>query len=382
MINGGHARESLRVTRKICRCAFTLVELLVVIAIIGILVALLLPAIQAARESARRSQCTNNLRQLGIAAHNYESAKKAFPYGRKRGTVTKADGSTDDLNVAAWGHLALILPYSEESAVHSLIDFSVAPENNDAKKQKIAMFICPSDYPTEDRMNAPACAQSNNNWLDVGRTNYHGNGGSDPGVTVNVGSAPTPPPPESSADLEAQWRELNNGIFVTNRAIKIRQITDGTSHTAMYAERVRGDADNLRVETPSDWFIISVPNPSNPAASDVYNTCLAVNPAVKTGTQQWSCSGRNWVHGDYATSRYNHVMPPNGYACSLAAGGSLNAIPINEEGGAHTASSRHSGGVNMVTADGSTHFVTNDIDHLVWSAIGSRNGSEIVDYNL
>jgi prepilin-type processing-associated H-X9-DG protein len=148
----------------------------------------------------------------------------------------------------------------------------------------------------------------------------------------------------------------------------------------MYAERCRGDGDNLRVETPSDWFVISVPNSANPAASDVYNKCSIVTPA--TGAQQWSCSGRNWVHGDYATSRYNHVMPPNGYACGLTAAGSLNAVPINEEGGAHTASSRHSGGVNMVTADGGTHFVTNEIDHLVWSAIGSRNGSEVVDYGL
>src|SRR3954451_689431 len=104
---------------RIARSAFTLVELLVVIAIIGILVALLLPAIQAARESARRSQCTNNLRQLGIAALNYESSKKAFPYGRKRGQVTKADGSTAALNVAQWGHLAWILPYAEEGAIYS-----------------------------------------------------------------------------------------------------------------------------------------------------------------------------------------------------------------------------------------------------------------------
>lgn len=355
---------------------FTLVELLVVIAIIGVLVALLLPAIQSAREAARRSECTNHLHQLAVAAHNYESARKAFPYGRKRGTVTKADGTVADLNVGQWGHLAWILPYAEEGAAYSLIDFNTIPDTTDAKKQKIAMFYCPSDYPGEDRMNAPACAQSNNNWLDVGRTNYHGNGGSQPGVTVSVGATPTPPPPERSADLEAQYKELNNGIYVTNRAIKIRQITDGTSHTAMYAERVRGDADNLRIETPSDWFIISVPNPNNPAVTDVYNKCSSVT--LGTGAQQWSCSGRNWVHGDYATSRYNHVMPPNGYACSLAGGGSLNAIPINEEGGAHTASSRHHGGVNMVTADGGTHFVTDDIDYLVWQALGSRNGSEIV----
>jgi prepilin-type processing-associated H-X9-DG protein len=223
-------------------------------------------------------------------------------------------------------------------------------------------------------MNNVVCAQSNSAWLDSGRTNYHGNGGSDTGQTVSVGSAPSPPPPEPSADLEAQYKEKNNGIYVTNRAIKIRQISDGTSHTAMYSERCLGDADNARIETPSDWFAISG---TNQTADQVYTKCVAVTPV--TGGLQWSCSGRNWSHGDYATSRYTHVMPPNSYACAQVSG-ALTAIPINEEGGAHTASSRHSGGVNMVTADGGTHFVSNDVDRLVWSAIGSRNGGEVVDY--
>jgi prepilin-type processing-associated H-X9-DG protein len=145
----------------------------------------------------------------------------------------------------------------------------------------------------------------------------------------------------------------------------------------MYSERCLGDADNSRIETPADWFAIGG---LNQTADQVYTKCAAVTPV--TGAQQWSCCGRNWVHGDYATSRYTHVMPPNSYACTQTSAGSLTAIPINEDGGAHTASSRHSGGVNMVTADGSTHFVTNGIDRLVWSAIGSRNGSEVVEYGL
>jgi prepilin-type N-terminal cleavage/methylation domain-containing protein/prepilin-type processing-associated H-X9-DG protein len=376
-LNAEYVGKSLSMTRRTGPRGFTLVELLVVIAIIGILVALLLPAIQAAREAGRRSQCKNNLRQLGIAAHNYESSKKALPYGRKRGTVTKPDGTTADLNVGQWGHLALILPYAEEAAAYQRIDFNVAPESSDVKKLRIAMFSCPSDFGGDDRMNSLACAQTAGTWLDVGRASYHGNGGSDTAQTVAVGSAPIPPPLESVADLESQYKEQNNGIFVTNRAIKLRQITDGTSHTAMYSERCLGDGDNNQIETPSDWFHISGLNQS---ADVIYTKCSGVTPA--TGASQWSCSGRNWVHGDYATSRYNHIMPPNGYACSQTSAGSVNAVPINEDGGAHTASSRHSGGVNMVTVDGSTHFVTNDIDRLIWSAIGSRDGGEVVDYGL
>jgi prepilin-type N-terminal cleavage/methylation domain-containing protein len=358
------------------RAGFTLVELLVVIAIIGILVALLLPAIQAARESARRSQCTNNLRQLGIASLNYESSKKAFPYGRKRGQVTKADGTTAALNVAQWGHLAWILPYAEEAAVYGKIDFTKAPEdsvNVEVKKLKIAMFYCPSDYGAEDRMNeGSTCPQGNGQWLDAGRTNYHGNGGSDTGQTRSVGSAPTPPPMENAADLEAQYKEQNNGIFVTNRAIKIRQISDGTSKTALYSEARLGSGTMAIVETPGDW--LKIPG-ANPSATDVYTACTAItNPSQYTPSGvHFPCRGRNWVHGDYTTSRYNHIMPPNGLSCAT---GTVNADPsINEAGTATTASSRHSSGVNIACCDGSTHFVSDSIDIAVWHALGSRNGT-------
>jgi prepilin-type N-terminal cleavage/methylation domain-containing protein len=341
--------------RCVSRQAFTLVELLVVIAIIGILVALLLPAIQAAREAARRSQCTNNLRQLGIAALNYESAKKEFPYGRRSGT--DAQGKT----VTQWGHIPFILRYIEEGAIYDMIDFTAGTATSPARLQKPAFLLCSSDY--ADRMDEVTCAQSNNNWLGAGRTNYFGNGGSKPGQTVNV-------PAVSPA---VDYRENNDGVYLTNVKIKIKQITDGTSKTAIYAEKCLGDANNNAIETPSDWFHISG---TGQDADAVYTKCSGITPAG--GPNQWSCSGRNWVHGDYATSRYNHIMPPNGYSCAQTSSGSLNAIPINEDGGAHTASSRHKGGVNMVCVDGSTHFVAENVDRFVWNAIGSRNGAETV----
>src|SRR3954470_16105298 len=129
--------------------AFTLVELLVVIAIIGILVALLLPAIQAAREASRRSACTNNLHQLAIAALNYESSKKELPVGRMRGQ--DATGK----QLSQWGHLARIMPYVEEDATFRLIDFTAMTATSDARLQKPSFLLCPSN--TEDNMDNTQC---------------------------------------------------------------------------------------------------------------------------------------------------------------------------------------------------------------------------------
>ena len=349
------------------RRGFTLVELLVVIAIIGVLIALLLPAVQAAREAARRSQCTNNLRQLGLAALNYESAKKELPLGRKKGTVTKPNGTQGD--ASQWGHLARVLPYVEQASAHQAVDYNVGTGTSPARFYKFDFLTCPTD--PEDRMNNDICS-SGGPWLDAGRTSYHGNGGSDTGQTVMVAPAPTPAPREPT-NLENQWREVNNGVFVTNRAIKTKDITDGISRTAMYSEALKGDGDKDAIAVPGDWFHISGINQS---AAKVYTACSGVTPG--TGGNQFPCRGRNWVHGDYTTTRYNHIMPPNGKSCSQTSSGAFNAIPINEDGGATTASSGHNSGVNLACADASTHFVSDSIDVAVWNALGSRDGEELV----
>jgi prepilin-type N-terminal cleavage/methylation domain-containing protein len=338
---------------------FTLVELLVVIAIIGVLVALLLPAVQAAREAARRSQCMNNIRQLAVAALNHESAKEEFPLGRGVGfrQEVQSDGSIKSVTIEQWSHLAHILPYAEQTSVHDVVDFNINSASSPAKLIQIGFFLCPSDF-AEDRMNVPTCHAGG--WENAGRTNYHGNGGSDTGQSKTVGGVVV---------------EQNNGVFVSNLAVAMKHITDGASNTALYSESIRGDGNNDAVEYPGDWF--RIPG-TNQTAEVVYTRCSGLNPPTGTGGSQWSCRGRNWVHGDYATTRYNHVMPPNGISCSQSSMGNINAIPINEDGGATTASSLHSGGVNVACADGSTHFVADSVDRLVWSALGSRDGDETI----
>jgi prepilin-type processing-associated H-X9-DG protein len=335
------------------------VELLVVIAIIGILVALLLPAIQAAREAARRSECINNLHQLAVAALNFESAKKEFPIGRRSGF--NLDGST----IRQWGHLPYILSYIEAAATYDQINFDEETAKSPVRLQKFSFFLCPSDV-GDDRMNNNTCTTNsdpNQGWFNAGRCSYRGNGGND------TGEAP-------DAAIGILVLERNNGIFVTNRAVKARHVTDGISYTAMYSEALLGDGARELVESPADWF--RIPGVGQ-TAQQVYNSCAALNPAPLVGASQFPCSGRNWVHGDYATTRYTHIMPPNATSCSqVRSGGQMTAIQVNEHGAATTASSRHPGGVNLAMADASTRFVRDDTDPLVWRALGSRDGGDVV----
>jgi prepilin-type processing-associated H-X9-DG protein len=245
-----------------------------------------------------------------------------------------------------------------------LKDYDVPTHDNEVRKHKLGFLICPSD--SEDRMNNGTCS-AGGQWLDAGRTSYCGNGGSLPGNSTDI----------SLPDGTFTAEENNNGIFVTNRAISLKHVTDGSAYTALYAEALLGDGDDNRIEDPGDWY--RIPN-MPPTTDNVYNSC-SNSAVVSTAGNQFPCRGRNWVHGDYTTSRYTHIMPPNGRSCSRSSG-SFNAISVNEDGTATTASSRHPGGANMACADGSTHFVSETIDLLVWRALGSRNGDDVVGENF
>jgi prepilin-type N-terminal cleavage/methylation domain-containing protein len=322
---------------------FTLVELLVVIAIIGVLVALLLPAIQAAREAARRMQCANKLKQFGVSTLNYEAAKRRLPPAR--------------MLPKAWGVHVKLLPYVEQTSLFDIINFEQAIAENDARLQDVDLFLCPSDL--EDRLSGVAAAEAvDGEW---GRNSYRANSGSDTGAMAGTG-------------LPAQQVEQNNGPFVTNREIKLSEVTDGTAYTALFSEKVRGDGDNTSVEVASDWFRIGMVNQT---ADQVATACLALDLSTMNKPKfQFSRGGRNWPRGNYVPSRYNHVLPPNSRSCARDDGsGALGAI-VNDNGGATTASSFHVGGANLVRVDGSVQFAVNEIDPLAWRALGSRDGGE------
>lgn len=327
---------------------FTLIELLVVIAIIGVLVALLLPAVQSAREAARRNDCSNRLRQMGLAALNHESAKKALPIGRQL--------------PGAWGVHSQLLPYLEQTTIYSTVDFEKAVAEADARLLDVAAFVCPTD--SVDRLADTPLADNQDGW---GRNSYRGNAGNDTGEMTGTG-------------LPKNQVERNNGIFITNRQIKLKDVIDGTAHTALFSERVRGDGDNTTVEVVSDWFRISE---GNITAEQVATACLALDVWTMNKAQtQFSRGGRNWPLGNYAVSRYNHILGPNTRSCARdSAGGNLGAN-FNAKGGASTASSWHTGGVNLVRVDGSVQFAADEVDVTVWRALGSRDGEEAVDSRL
>ena len=311
----------LNIRRRINWHGFTLVELLVVIAIIGILVALLLPAIQAAREAGRRSQCLNHLRQLSVAALNYEQSHKKFPPGR--------------LKPRAWSPHIRMLPFLEESSIYGVVDWEEKISQQELTKEHLDIFLCPSD--TEDRLQDLGDEEAQFDW---GRNNYRANAGNDIGQMVDPGGA-----------ASDSWVERNNGIFVTNKAVKISEITDGTSHTALFSEAVRGDGEDTHVEVPGDWFKIPT---ANMTAAQVYTACAALDVStMNKNNSQFSKGGRNWVRGNYVSARYNHIMPPNERSCGRS-DGSLGATPSTTRVGATAASSRHPGGVNLVFSDGST----------------------------
>ena len=132
-----------------------------------------------------------------------------------------------------------------------------------------------------------------------------------------------------------------------------------------------------KVSVPGDWFLI---NPPSSAKADVYASCVALNPNRLIGdTNQNSYGGRTWITGYYTATRYNHLIPPNGISCIYNDIGATSIASATNEGAtASTASSRHPGGVSVLFADGSVHFVKSSISNVVWWALGSKDGGEVV----
>lgn len=350
--------QSTRSTRS--RSAFTLVELLVVIAIIGILIGMLLPAVQQVREAARRTACANNIRQVVLAVHNYESAlgefmpSSLFPKVESDG-VTALDPSA---TFNGWSLQAQLLPYLEQANLSSKIDYKIGykdhplvdigGETAQITRFRIATYLCPSEIRDERRGEG---TDEENYPL-----NYAWNGGTwfvyDP-IAGNTGA----------------------GAFGTNRPIKMGSISDGTSNTLAFSE-VKAYTPYFRnLGDTSEMEIPEFPN-------DVVN--LGGDFKTNSGHTEW-CDGR--IH----QSGFTATFPPNTDVLYKHSDGLTYDVDWNnwQEGkngdtadartyAAVTSRSYHSGGVNTARMDGSVDFVADTIDRETWQALATRNGGEVI----
>lgn len=339
------------------RGAFTLVELLVVIAIIGILIALLLPAVQSAREAARRTQCVNNLKQFGLAMHNYESVAGRFPpaqinlhsqYASDPDYIAWSSSTGKSLpsnSYFNWGVHAFLLPFMEQANVAELIDFDVDPDDQlNVRRTKIELFVCPSEANQVTAGNQQA-----------GKNNYRGNAGRHAVQGANNDGVIT-------VFTNVRFRDRKDRSKWGNRP---SDILDGLSNTAAFSERALGDDIPGKFTEKGDWIQdTSATSPVNDATTLAYrNSCLSKTSTVDIDSN----GGQFWYHGNYRISLYNHVIPPNKVSCKVAKG--------EGAAGAHAATSYHPGGVNVLMADSSVRFVKDAVSPNVWSAVGGRRDS-------
>lgn len=319
------------------RRGFTLVELLVVIAIIGILVALLLPAVQQAREAARRLQCVNNLKQLGLALHNYESSQQELPGG---------SFGTFELTDHYYSPNAMLLAYIEEAALFDQINLDESPwSDNNFRVGELQphLMLCPSD-PVPGQVDP------------MGWTNYHGNAGAWVYISGEWDGVFGPP------DVDRRGNGV--GGHKNLPPVKFRKIKDGLSKTCAFAEVINGfGTSGAAVNQKVDCFDLRGRAPLNVAGAR--ETLANAEPRTVPWSGGWRWRGYPWHEGTIWRNWYNHISTPDSL-CWKPSGIWWNMVS--------PASSYHNGAVNTVLCDGSVQTYTNSVDPDIWLNLGTRNG--------
>ena len=309
------------------RRGLTVIELLIAIGIIGLLCALLAPAIMSARGAARKMECSSHLRQLGLASSNYASTHNCLPPG--------------SINFYSW-HV-MLLPYVDQETLYRRFNFSIYEmrqfqpgRQNPIWEANIAVFKCPTD---------PLAWRRDN---DVPKHSYHGCSGS--GLLQGGFNGLI-----RLSSIDGCARGFRLGI------VRLENIPNGLSNTVMVSERLVGDNSGHLLR--NNWSMTS--SFSQPNELEAFRAaCLNETPRAVAGGGWWGdpVSGHNWWDGGSGSTLYNHMMTPNQQTCHS------NAVDY----GALTASSLHPGGVNVVYGDGHAAFVSQHVDSVVWTKMGSR----------
>jgi prepilin-type N-terminal cleavage/methylation domain-containing protein len=345
---------------SVARCAarqprgFTIVELVVAISVIGLLMALLIPAVQSAREAGRRVECLNHLRQFGIAIQSFESTHRAYP--RWRGPLIE-DPGTPQLDYRNHSVHAQLLPYLEQPALADdpLFDGGVGPSwepriRSAPENTRVAVFFCPSDD-------------------GAFGTNYRACTGSD----------------IREWHLEGYYHRAG-GVFGRREATRPQDVTDGTSQTVMMSEKRISDIGSDYDPRTDYWYTgldVLLPNDGADVTADEMLAHCSASSGSPAAYFPWA--GLEWHPATFNATFYNHVAPPNSPIpdCSIE-GSPPNAGPNpgNEfqTRGSFGASSAHPQSVNALLADGAVRSVADHIDKTVWRALATIAGHEVTAF--
>jgi prepilin-type N-terminal cleavage/methylation domain-containing protein/prepilin-type processing-associated H-X9-DG protein len=361
----GHMNRTIRE-------GFTLIELLVVIAIIAVLVGLLLPAVQKVREAASRVSCQNNLKQVGLALHNYHSANSTFPPARLAFSTHKIESA-----------LSRILPFVEQNNVASMIDYNAPPlytssslpagtnpftiGNYNASLVVVKTYVCPSN-PGNGVVpgQASAAQQFDGSWS---ATDHYA--GATYLACVGSGSA------------AANYGNYTNsdGMF-GQTPYRVADVIDGLSDTVAFSETVLGpggaaepgQANTAPTFQNAAQQVLTINGTPTPFTAGCLYGSDPTTIGVSASGPYWSnIRSAKYVNGHYADANYNHFLLPNDPRWDCTNTG--------HNPGFIAARSLHPGGVNVLLGDGSVHFVTNNISFVTWQALSTRAGGETVgDY--